>query len=395
MLFDPRPPRLGRGGAADEGEYPRQQNDAERAANQRDESATGGRTRRENTGGARHWKLILTEYTFWRVSLKLTLKRGALLAAANWHLILVQFVAESIFKLALAVPVIGGILMVGLMLGGDVSDLIAGDLRERVTGVAAALLATPVALVAFLLAFGLVLVGGSSLLFLVKGGTVTVLALSERAAGPIEEGPIHADAVSRARRFTLETFVHGCQQLFRRYLRLGVTLIAVYGITGAAYLGVMLGGYRFAVNPGVFVGWTVVATLFSGALLVWITMVNLFYLLLQMIIAVDDVGVRVAFGRVFQFLGGAFREVAGVFGVILLLVLAATAVSLLAAAGLGLIAFVPFASVIVVPLQLVAWLLRGLLFEYIGLTALGAYLTRYRQYRAHATPLHPRWMRTA
>jgi hypothetical protein len=203
------------------------------------------------------------------------------------------------------------------------------------------------------------------------------------------------DAVSRASRFSIESFLDGCGRLFRRYLRLGLSLIAVYGVTGLVYLGVVLGGYRLAVNPGVFVGWTVLATVFSGALLVWITMVNLFYLLVQMIIAVDDVGVRAAFGRVFHFLGGAFREVAGVFGVILLLVLAATAASLIAAAGFGLIAFVPFASVIVLPLQLLAWLLRGLVFEYIGLTALGAYLSRYRHYQAHAAPSHPRWMRTA
>lgn len=314
------------------------------------------------------------------MSLKLTLKRGALLAAANWPLIIVQFVAESTFKLVLAVPVLGGILMVGLMLGGDVSDLLAGDLRERVTGVVAELLDAPVALAAFLLAFGTVLIGGSALLFLIKGGTVTVLALAERGAGPLEIGPVHLDAVARAGRFSIERFTGGCQRLFKRYLRLGLTLIAVYVVTGAAYLLVILGGYRWAVNPGVFVGWTVLATLFSGALLVWITMVNLFYLLVQMIIAVDDVGVRAAFGRVFQFLGGAFREVAGVFGVILALVLLATVVSLIAAAGFGLIAFVPFASIIVLPLQLVAWLLRGLVFEYIGLTALGAYLTRYRLY---------------
>jgi len=314
------------------------------------------------------------------LSLKLTLKRGALLAAANWPLIIVQFVAESTFKLVLAVPVLGGILMVGLMLGGDVSDLLAGHLRERVTGVVAELLDAPVALAAFLLAFGTVLIGGSALLFLIKGGTVTVLALAERSAGPLEIGPVHLDAVARAGRFSIERFTGGCQRLFKRYLRLGLTLIAVYVVTGAAYLLVILGGYRWAVNPGVFVGWTVLATLFSGALLVWITMVNLFYLLVQMIIAVDDFGVRAAFGRVFQFLGGAFREVAGVFGVILALVLLATVVSLIAAAGFGLIAFVPFASIIVFPLQLVAWLLRGLVFEYIGLTALGAYLTRYRLY---------------
>jgi hypothetical protein len=337
------------------------------------------------------------------LGLKATLKRGALLAAANWPLVVVQFVADSVFKLALAVPVLGGILMVGLLLGGDVSDLMAGDLRERVTGVAAELMAAPLALILFLLAFGVVLIGGSALMFLIKGGTVTVLAQSERGAGPIEQAPLDLDAIERARRFSIERFTDGCRRLFRRYLRLGLSLIVVYGVTGAAYLLVVLGGYRVSANPGVFVGWTVFATVFSGALLVWITMVNFFYLLLQMIIAVDDVSVRTAFGRVFQFLGAAFREVAGVFGVILLLVLAATAVSIVAAAGFGLIAFVPFASIIVLPLQLVAWVLRGLIFEYIGLTALGAYLTRYRRFagidaslpgRDHALK-GPQWIRTA
>jgi len=33
-----------------------------------------------------------------------------------------------------------------------------------------------------------------------------------------------------------------------------------------------------------------------------------------------------------------------------------------------------------VPLQLVAWLLRGIVFEYLALTALCAYLTQYRYY---------------
>ena len=328
--------------------------------------------------------------------LKTTLKRGALLAAANWPLVIIQFIAETVFKLALAVPVIGGVLLVGLLLGGDVQHLLEGDLRERVTGVAAGLLAAPAALVMFLLAFGIVLVGGSALLFLVKGGTVTVLASSEWSAGDIELGPIHADAVTHAGRFTIERFLAGCRHLFTRYLRLGLTLIVVYGVTGVAYLAIVLGGYRLAANPGVFVGWTVIAKLFSGALLVWITLINLFYLLVQMIIAVDDIGVRTAFGRVFHFLGGAFREVAGVFGVVLAMVLLATIVSLIAATGFGLIAFVPFAGVLVLPLQLVAWLLRGLVFEYIGLMALGAYLARYRGFKGHAaSSTDPRWIRTA
>jgi hypothetical protein len=329
------------------------------------------------------------------LDLKLTLKRGALLAAANWPLVVVQFIADSIFKIALAVPVLGGMLLVSLLFGSEVPEMMDGDLREQVTGVAAALLSAPLSLVAFLLAFGVILVGGSALLFLVKGGTVTVLAEAEAHAEGIQHGPIDLDAVGRARRFGIERFTQGCRHLFRRYLRLGFTLILVYGGTGIAYLVVVLGGYQFSDHPGAYVGWTVLATLFSGALLVWITMVNLFYLLLQMIIAVDDVSVRVAFGRVVTFLGRAFREVAGVFGVILVLVLLATIVSLVAAAGFGLIAFVPFAGIIVLPLQLVAWVLRGLLFEYIGLTALGAYLTLYRAETRARGSARPAWIRSA
>jgi hypothetical protein len=44
--------------------------------------------------------------------LKAALKRGALITAANWPLVAVQFVAESTLKLLLAVPVLGGIFLV-------------------------------------------------------------------------------------------------------------------------------------------------------------------------------------------------------------------------------------------------------------------------------------------
>jgi len=78
--------------------------------------------------------------------------------------------------------------------------------------------------------------------------------------------------------------------------------------------------------------------------------------------------------------GLSLREVAGLFGVVLLLVLVATAASILATAGLGLIGFVPIVAVAVMPLQIAAWLLRGIVFQYLALTALGGYLTQYRHY---------------
>jgi hypothetical protein len=43
---------------------------------------------------------------------------------------------------------------------------------------------------------------------------------------------------------------------------------------------------------------------------------------------------------------------------------------------------VPLVGLAVFPLQIAALLLRGLVFEYLGITALGAYLTLYLGYAA-------------
>jgi hypothetical protein len=54
--------------------------------------------------------------------------------------------------------------------------------------------------------------------------------------------------------------------------------------------------------------------------------------------------------------------------------------SALAWSGVGLIAFVPLVGLAVFPLQIAALLLRGFVFEYLGLTALGAYITLYTRH---------------
>ncbi len=103
--------------------------------------------------------------------------------------------------------------------------------------------------------------------------------------------------------------------------------------------------------------------------------INFLYLMTQIVMAVDDVGrAQRRFASVMRFLRSSVREIAGLFGVVLLLVLLATAASILATAGLGLIGFVPIVAVAVMPLQIAAWLLRGIVFQYLALTALGGYL---------------------
>jgi hypothetical protein len=313
-------------------------------------------------------------------ALKTTLKRGALVAAANWPLVAVQFVAEGTLKLLLAVPVVGGVFLVVLLLGANTEDVLSGDLRDIVGAVVSALGQNPMALAAFAVAFSLVLLGGSALTFVVKGGTVSVLAAAERLAGPIERPPLRLEPLRRANITDIEPFVEGCTRFWQRYLKLGACLLVVYGVTAVAYLAFMVGGYPVARNPGVLFGWTIAAALASSALIVWITLVNFFYLLTQMVIAVEDVGLRAAFRRVVEFLRARLREIAGIFGIVLLMVVVATIASILAATGLGLIAFVPLAGLAVMPLQIAAWLLRGFVFQYLALAALGAYLTHYRHY---------------
>ncbi len=314
--------------------------------------------------------------------LKATLKRGALVAAANWPLVAVQFVAESTLKVLLGVPVVGGIFLVVLLLGANADELLAGDLREIVAQVFAAMRQNVPALVAFSIAFTVVLLGGSALTFVIKGGTVSLLAAAEAQAGPLERPPVSVRAVRRANIVAIEPFLDGCQRLWRRYVRLGACLLGIYGATAALYLAFVIGGYHLVGNTGVLLGWTIATAIASSVLIVWITLVNFFYLLTQMVVAIEDISVRNGVRRALHFVRSTFREIAGIFGVVLLLAVIATIASIVATAGFGLINLIPILGLAVLPLQIAAWLVRGFIFQYLALAALGAYLTHYRHYAA-------------
>lgn len=314
--------------------------------------------------------------------LKVALKRGALVAAANWPLVIVQFVAESSLKLMLAVPIVGGAFLVALLLDTSMSDLLRGDVREIVTSIVGALMQSPLALAAFVTAGVIVLVGGSILTFVVKAGTIALLSDAERVAGPVERPPLRFETLRTASVVAIDPFIDGCRRLWRRYVRIGLGLLFVYALTAAVYLVFVLGGYALAGNSAVLLGWTALAAVASSVLIVWITLVNFFYLITQMVVAIEDVSVREGVRLALRFVWGHLREVAAVFGVVLLVAVVATAASILATAGLGLIAFVPLVGLAVLPLQLAAWLLRGIVFEYLALAALGAYLSHYRWYHS-------------
>lgn len=305
------------------------------------------------------------------MSLKDCLKRGALVVAANWHVVVVQFIADALFKTLLAVPIVGGVFLAVLLIGGDPGELLSLPVTEIVPTMASVLLAQPLALVAFVLALGVVLAGGSMLMFLVKGGTVAVLVAGERAAGAIEHPPLRMPAFRRAMQFSLERFTIGASHLFSRYLSLGIWLMLVYLLSTVVSLALVF-------DPEANNDWRMVIAGASAILVAWITVVNFFYLLFQIVIAVEDVSVREAAGRVAGLVRTRFRNVASIFGATLALVALTTAASILATAALGLIAFVPLVGLAALPLQLIAWLVRGVVFQFIGLTSLVAYLRVYR-----------------
>jgi hypothetical protein len=311
--------------------------------------------------------------------LKPVLKRGALVAAANWQVTLIQASADSLFKLLVATPVVGGLFLVGLVIGTAPEELMSLEWREMAATIITSLLSHPAVLAAFLASLGVVVVGGSLFIFLVKAGAVAVLVRGEREAGPIEQPPLHLEVVGRASKFTAEHFIEAAGALFPRYARLGVMLMAVYLVSAGLYLvAAYESGFRGDLGGLLTLCMTV-------SFVSWITLVNLAYLLMQIVIAADDCSVAKAWRRVGAFVRQERHSVSAVFGVVLALVVAATGASLLATAALGLIAFVPFIGLAVLPLQLLAWIFRGIVFQFLGLTSIGAYLRLYRDFATSGT----------
>lgn len=285
-------------------------------------------------------------------------------------MVLVQFVADTLFKTLVAVPVVGGLVLVALVVGGNPLELLRlDDLTQTISTMFSVLLAQPVALAAFVAALSVILIGGSILMFAVKAGTVTVLLAGDAAAGPIEVPPLRVSALREANKATFERFSEGVRRLFARYLRLGIALTIVYAMIGVAYFIFLFGP---SITP-VFDS-PLIVTLASLSVLVAITLVNFIYLLFQIVMAVEDCGIAEAIPHVARLMRRRIKELAQVLAAILALMLMATGASILATTELGLISFVPFIGLAALPLQVFAWLVRGVVFQYVGLTGVATYM---------------------
>jgi len=257
------------------------------------------------------------------------------------------------------------------------------DLTQTISSMVGVLLAQPVALAAFAAALGIIVTGGSIMMFAVKAGTVTVLLAGDRSAGAIELPPLRLSALREAIQTTLERFTTGVRTLFFRYLRLGILLTVVYAIIGAAYVLFVFGPSlpQALDNP-------LMVTLASLSVLVGITLVNFLYLLMQIVMAAENCGVLDAVPHVARLVRRRAKELGQILAAILALMLMATGVSILATTQLGLISFVPFIGLAALPLQVFAWLVRGVVFQFVGLTGVATYVRMHFALRSAPVGVH-------
>jgi hypothetical protein len=318
--------------------------------------------------------------------LRAALKRGALLTAANWPVVIIEFGIESLFKAAVAVPIVGGAIMVAVLLGMELPALLAEGMREAADVVLGSLAGAPIALASFVAATALVATGGAVLMFVIKAGTLSTLVDADRRAGELRRPPLRAEAFAAASVYALPPLLASTERFARRAATIALGLCAAYGIIASMYVTAMAVGFAAAADSAVSALWPLVILVGASASVIAIAVVNLVADLVRVAVVVDDCGVAAALGRVRRFLVEDARQVIGIFVVITVTQAVATVAALTLTAGLATVAFVPLAGLAVLPLQLAAYLLRGLFFQSLGLTALTAYVTQYRRANLQAAP---------
>jgi hypothetical protein len=313
--------------------------------------------------------------------LRAALKQGALVTFANWPTVLVEFGLWALYELALGVPVLGGAFMVAVLLGFDVTGLLGQGVRETADLIIGSLATAPVALAAFLIAFGIVAAGGLILIFVAKAGTLAILVASERAAPELHRVPIHMALIRRASRWSLAAVYGGAQRYGRRAASLAGWLCVAYLVIAGLTIGTITAGFHLAADSAWASAWPLLVMLATSAGVLAVTLVNLLFDLARIIVVTDDCSAADALRRMWRFVVNDSRQVIGIFSVTSAALAIATVAWLVATANVAIIGFVPVVGLLVAPLQAAVWIVRGVLFQAVGLATLSAYQTQYRRFR--------------
>lgn len=315
------------------------------------------------------------------------LRRGLWLTVANWPVVAMQWLAEAVFQACLALPVFGVAVVGAMVFAGRLPELLSGDTRALLAMLVTALLNQPVALTVFAVAFGLALVAGSTLLIAVKAGSLSVLVQADAVGASWTPRAWRTATLRQLRTFSFPIFWTGTRLRFRRFLQLAAWLSLAYALVGALYVVGIVVGYRWVDEGRWHDIWTRAVAASTVLLFLAITAVNVFYLLMQIALANEPIGLRVALRQV----RGFVRARAGVLTALFLAVSFGLALAWVASAvlwtGVGLVAVLPVVGIAMVPLQLVGWVVRGVVFEFITVVAMSVYVSLYRDF--HGRTLSP------
>jgi hypothetical protein len=324
------------------------------------------------------------------------LRRGALVTAANWQVVIIEMVLEALLKVAVAVPVVGGAFMVAVLLGADVRTLLDEGIRSMAELILSLLTNAPVALGSFVAAVALVGFGGSLIMFVVKAGTLAILVSAERIAPDVDRTPMRLDLLRRSSAYTVEGLLAAVRHFRTRAVVLAIWLGVAYVLVAVVYAAAIRSTFGLTDDPVWVSVWPIAVAVITSTGLVTVAAINLFYDLTRIVLVVEDCAVMTALVRLWRFLVADTRQVLGIFGLMGALGAAATAAALVATAGLALISWVPIVGLIVLPLQLVAWLVRGLIFQFMDLMTMVAYEAQYRRFAGLEAPAAPRlWVQGA
>ncbi len=324
--------------------------------------------------------------------LRAALMRGAWVTATAWPVVLIDFVLDTGLKLALAVPALSGGLVMAALVAPDLGGLMTDGPGAAVEAIVQSLATRPFALASFITAIAVVGLAGAPLVFALKAGTLAVLVRAEHVAPLPRYSETTWREIRHATGFRLSVLAQGVRTFWRRAAVLALGLGTAYLLVAAAYVLVVGAS---APSPSAADGQTGPTTpwpaiLFGatsgGIVILWI--VHLLHDLLRLVVVTDDCRVATAAGRLCRFLAARTRPVLGILCVMGAARVVAGTTSLLAAAGLGVMAWLPVVGLAFLPLQAAAWLIRGGLLQFMQSATLVAYQAQYRRFSAE------RWPRT-
>lgn len=314
------------------------------------------------------------------------LRRGIVLVLANWPIVLIDLGVSAFAQAMLIVPVAGGVLMVGAIGGGAIGERFEDGIVAVVEAVFSALGASPAALVAFLVATGVLWLAGDILSAIITGGTLGVVAEADRSAGDLGRRVIGETELVTARVFSAERVLAGARRFARPMTHLAVARVAGFVLLGSIYVAILASVVVAGPDSVWHAAWSAVLFIATSAGLVMAAAITLLGDLIRIAMVTDGCGLGTAVGRVRRFLMEDARQVLGIVSVIASVQIVASAVGLLAVAGLAPVAYLPVVSLAVVPLQFAFWLVRGLVIQFAALASVAACQTQYRRFSPAGGP---------